>query len=65
VRPDPWYSVIVTDKPTMYGGTMWVWRIINSMGHIVAEGVGQYESQSAARRASKRILKNVTWMLFP
>ena len=61
MTPRPWYRVVVTDKPSAHGDMIWIWRIVNRRGHLVAGGYGQYESEAAARRASKRILEGVTW----
>lgn len=66
MKPKPRYRVIVTDKPDYNGNTMiWIWRIVNRWGAIVAQGTVQYTSERQARLASMRILDNVTWRLWP
>jgi hypothetical protein len=58
-----WYRVIVTDKPScdQYPDMVWIWRVVNSRGEIVASCVRQYASERQARRAAKQILGRITW----
>lgn len=56
---NPWYHLVVTDKPDYYGNQVWIWRIVNSDGHIVGQGTHQFRTEEGARKAARRILAAV------
>lgn len=58
----PRYRVHVRRFKDFEGHPFWIWRIVNSLGHIVGESVQRYSSAARARIMAKQIMRNVDFV---